>query len=107
MPLPQSAIGNVSSPSTAGASRCDDASKPASWWPWPVGWEPFRCSRPRKKVPAIGLSFGAMDCTLYALDLASGKKQWQYRAEGGIKAAPAVRAGAVYVGDLAGQFHCV
>jgi outer membrane protein assembly factor BamB len=49
---------------------------------------------------------GATDGKLYAIDLPSGKKKWEYRT-GGIMAAPAARNGAVYVGDVEGQFHCV
>lgn len=49
---------------------------------------------------------GALDGKLVALDLANGKKKWEYQA-GPIKAAPAVRDGAVYVGDVQGTFHCV
>ena len=46
---------------------------------------------------------------LYALDLATGKQKWQYAAGKGasFKAAPSVHAGAVYVGDGDGVFHCV
>src|SRR5262249_9662483 len=49
---------------------------------------------------------GSMDEYLYALDLANGNLKWKYKA-GPIKAAPAVRDGAVYVGDSDGVFHCV
>jgi outer membrane protein assembly factor BamB len=49
---------------------------------------------------------GSFDEYLYALDLASGKEKWKYKA-GPIKAAPAVRAGMVYVGNADGVFHCV
>ena len=43
---------------------------------------------------------------LYALDLASGMKKWEYDA-GPLKATPAARNGTVYVGDLKGNFHAV
>lgn len=49
---------------------------------------------------------GSMDENLYALELATGKEKWRYKAAP-IKAAPSVRAGAVYVGDGDGVFHCV
>jgi outer membrane protein assembly factor BamB len=49
---------------------------------------------------------GAMDEHLYALDLATGKEKWRYKAAP-IKVSPAVRDRAVYVGDLDGIFHCV
>ncbi len=49
---------------------------------------------------------GSLDEHLYALDLATGKEKWKYKA-GPIKAAASVREGAVYVGDSDGLFHCV
>ena len=50
--------------------------------------------------------FGSEDERLYAVDLATGAKKWEYKA-GSIKASPAYRDGAVYVGDSNGLFHCV
>src|SRR5690242_8312685 len=44
---------------------------------------------------------GCYDEYLYALDLATGKEKWKYKA-GPIKASPAVRGGAVYVGNSDG-----
>src|SRR5262245_40369157 len=41
---------------------------------------------------------GSYDEHLYAIDLASGKQKWKYKA-GPIKAPPSVSDGAVYVGD--------
>lgn len=49
---------------------------------------------------------GSFDEHLYALDLATGKERWKYKA-GPIKAPPGVRDGSVYVGDEEGVFHCV
>ena len=49
---------------------------------------------------------GAMDEHLYAIDLASGKQKWKYKA-GPFKSAPAVRDGCVYAGDLDGFLHCI
>ncbi|HEY7330608.1 MAG TPA: PQQ-binding-like beta-propeller repeat protein [Gemmataceae bacterium] len=49
---------------------------------------------------------GSYDEYLYALDLASGKEKWKYKA-GPIKASPAVRGGKVYVGNADGVFQCV
>jgi outer membrane protein assembly factor BamB len=60
-------------------------------------------------TPAIAggvVYIGSFDEYLYALDLASGKEKWKYKA-GPIKAAPAVRGGMVYVGNADGMFHCV
>ena len=49
---------------------------------------------------------GCNDEHLYALDLATGKEKWRFKA-GPIKAPPSVRGDAVYVGDQEGVFHCV
>jgi outer membrane protein assembly factor BamB len=49
---------------------------------------------------------GSFDEYLYALDLASGKEKWKYKA-GPIKASPAMHGGMVYVGNVDGMFHCV
>src|SRR5262249_47053046 len=44
--------------------------------------------------------------SLYALDLASGKEKWRYKA-GAVRAPVAVHDGKVYAGNLDGLFHCV
>jgi outer membrane protein assembly factor BamB len=49
---------------------------------------------------------GSLDGHLYALDLATGKERWKYKA-GPFKAPPSVRDGVVYVGDLDGMFHAI
>lgn len=49
---------------------------------------------------------GCQDEHLYALDLKTGAKKWQYKC-GPIKAAPSFKDGRVYVGDGDGLFHCV
>ncbi|MBL8793347.1 MAG: PQQ-binding-like beta-propeller repeat protein [Planctomycetia bacterium] len=49
---------------------------------------------------------GSYDEHLYALDLATGKEKWKFKA-GPIKAAVGVRAGLVYVGNIDGDFFCV
>jgi outer membrane protein assembly factor BamB len=49
---------------------------------------------------------GSLDEHLYALDLATGRQKWAYKA-GPIKAPVSVRQGLVYVGDADGLFHCV
>jgi outer membrane protein assembly factor BamB len=49
---------------------------------------------------------GSLDEHLYALDLKSGEKKWDYKA-GPIAAPPSVRGKLVYVGDSDGVFHCV
>ena len=49
---------------------------------------------------------GSMDGNLYALDLASGKEKWTYKA-GPIKGGPSIHGDQVFVGDADGLFHCV
>ena len=49
---------------------------------------------------------GSYDQNLYALDLATGKQKWAYKA-GPFKAPPGVKDGLVYIGDMDGMFHCV
>jgi outer membrane protein assembly factor BamB len=49
---------------------------------------------------------GSYDENLYAINLASGKEKWRFKA-GPIKSAVAVRDGKVYVGNIDGEFHCV
>ncbi|HEV3255842.1 MAG TPA: PQQ-binding-like beta-propeller repeat protein [Gemmataceae bacterium] len=49
---------------------------------------------------------GSMDGRLYALDLATGRQLWNYKA-GPFKGPVGVHGGAVYAGDLDGTFHCV
>jgi outer membrane protein assembly factor BamB len=46
------------------------------------------------------------DGNLCAIDLATGKEKWTYKA-GPIKVAPSVKDGIVYVGDEDGRFHAV
>src|SRR5689334_6411041 len=57
-------------------------------------------------VAADTVYVGSLDGKLYALDLKSGQKKWEYQT-GGIKTAAAARDGAVYVGDIKGTFHCI
>ena len=51
---------------------------------------------------------GSMDGVLHAIDVATGKERWQYRAAGPIEeSSPAVSAGLVFVGDTSGAVHAV
>jgi eukaryotic-like serine/threonine-protein kinase len=49
---------------------------------------------------------GSYDEFLYAIDLASGKEKWKFKA-GPIKAAVSYRNGKVYAGNIDGDFYCV
>ncbi len=50
---------------------------------------------------------GDLDGTLFALDLQSGEVKWEYKAEIGFVASPAVQNGRVFVGNLDGIFFCI
>lgn len=49
---------------------------------------------------------GCFDEKLYALELATGKEKWSYKA-GPSKTPVSVHKGRVYLGNLDGMFHCV
>jgi len=49
---------------------------------------------------------GSQDEYLYAIDLATGKEKWKFKAAP-IKVTPSVYQDAVYVGDGDGWFHCL
>jgi hypothetical protein len=51
---------------------------------------------------------GVESADLLAIDLATGKLRWKYRAQDGIdESSPLVHDGVVYVGDIAGTLHAV
>lgn len=59
-------------------------------------------------VIADGTIFaGSTEGMLYAIDLASGAKKWEYKTESGFSASPAVSNGRVYAGDMEGRFYCL
>lgn len=49
---------------------------------------------------------GSMNEVLYAFDLATGQKKWEYKG-GPFKAAPAWKDNKLFIGDVFGMFHCV
>jgi outer membrane protein assembly factor BamB len=60
-------------------------------------------------TPAVArgvVYIGSTDENLYAIDLATGKQKWAYKAAP-MKAPVTVHGDAVYVGDGDGKFHCV
>jgi outer membrane protein assembly factor BamB len=44
---------------------------------------------------------------LHAVDLQSGKFKWKYPTENGFETTPLVAGNRIFLGDLAGTFHCV
>jgi outer membrane protein assembly factor BamB len=50
---------------------------------------------------------GSSNGKFYAVDLASGRKRWEFATEAGFSAAPSVRDALVFVGDRDGRFHCL
>jgi eukaryotic-like serine/threonine-protein kinase len=50
---------------------------------------------------------GSYDKKLYALDLKSGEKRWEFAAEDAIESTPLVLAGRVFIGDLRGNFYAL
>ena len=44
---------------------------------------------------------------LHAVDLASGKFKWRYPTENGFVTTPQVTGNRIFLGDLAGVFHCI
>ena len=59
-----------------------------------------------------GVAFvGSGSGEIHAVDLATGKARWKYRAVSGDlgigESSPAVSGGTVYIGDLAGVLHAV
>jgi outer membrane protein assembly factor BamB len=90
-------------------------------WYWIDGrrFDPARQEPPRR--PQTWLSRRAQPVTdgrlvfvgsmsdghLYAIDLATGRTRWRYRAGAPILSAATVAAGRVFVGDVRGRLHCV
>lgn len=58
---------------------------------------------PAKQVVYIG----DLDGKLFAIDLATGAKVWEFASEIGFVTAPAVRDGSIYIGDIDGVFYCL
>lgn len=48
-----------------------------------------------------------LDGKIYALDLETGKKKWEYQVDSGFSASPSVRDGLIFVGDYDGTFYCL
>jgi outer membrane protein assembly factor BamB len=77
---------------------------PKLLWTHEVG-EPVESSA---AIAGGSVYVGSQSGELIALDLASGKVRWKYKASEAIgESSPAVGGGVVYVGDLSGVLHAV
>ena len=50
---------------------------------------------------------GDLDGMLFAFDLETGRKKWEYKTPISFSASPAYRDGRVFIGDIDGVFYCV
>lgn len=48
-----------------------------------------------------------LDGKVYALNLETGKKIWEFKTESGFTSSPAVRDGLIFIGDYDGTFYCL
>ncbi|MHB9036411.1 MAG: outer membrane protein assembly factor BamB family protein [Armatimonadota bacterium] len=82
--------------------------------PIALNWE-FTASKfdnnPASPVVAAGVCYFASGSNVYAIDMATGSKKWQYPADqplaGSIKGTPAVYNGNVYFTSVDGNMYCV
>ncbi|MGE0606476.1 MAG: PQQ-binding-like beta-propeller repeat protein [Pirellulales bacterium] len=69
---------------------------------------PERASFEATAVIADGRVFvGSLDGELFALNLKTGEKLWEFKTEGGFHAAAAVRRDCVFAGDADGKMYCL
>ena len=50
---------------------------------------------------------GDLDGSLFALDLKTGNKRWEFKSEIGFMTSPVVRDGRIFIGDIDGVFYCI
>ena len=48
-----------------------------------------------------------LDGKVFAFDLETGEKQWEFQSEIGFVTSPAVKEGRIYIGDIDGVFYCL
>ncbi len=72
-----------------------------------LAWEQTY-SEPVTSSPSVlgdDIVFGSRDGHVYAIDRASGEKEWSHAASGGVGASPLVRDDAVFVADYGGNVY--
>lgn len=86
-----------------GVAQAELPEKPELLWKYEVKGGAFEGS-----AAIVGgvVYLGDLDGRLLALDLKTGKLNWERKRETGYMASPAVRDGRLFLGDLDGGFHC-
>ena len=91
------ARGTASACGVAGGTLPD---RPQLLWTFTVENQGFQAGA---AISGGSVYVGSTSGTLYALDLATGKKRWEFAGKSSYKTAPAVRDGRVYLGDQDGR----
>ena len=94
------ARGTASGCGVAGSTLPD---QPELLWTFTVENQDFQAGA---AIDGGSVYVGSASGTLYAIDLATGKKRWEYAGKSSYKTAPAVRDGRVFIGDQDGEFAC-
>ena len=94
------ARGTASACGVAGSTLPD---KPVLLWTFTVENQGFQAGAVIEGGSVYVASAGG---TLYSVDLATGKKRWEYAGKSSYMTTPAVRDGRVLVGDQDGDFAC-
>ena len=93
-----------SAPSTSRPDARSGGSRPDKDAAFAWGWD-FWLSSPA--VSGRTVFIGAGDGNVYALELASGRKLWQFSTGGRVRSTPAVADGVVYVGSMDGRLYAL
>lgn len=95
-------------PKSTGVARTQLPEKPDVLWEYSVANGAF------EGTPAIVQSgdkkivyIGDLDGSLFAIDLDTGKKIWEFKVEIGFVTGPAVKDEHIYIGDIDGVFYCL
>jgi eukaryotic-like serine/threonine-protein kinase len=74
--------------------------------PFDFGWD-YWLSSPTIAEDGRTVYAGSGDGRLYALDLASGRKVWEFETDGRVRSSPAVSDGVVYCGSMDGKVYAL